>query len=75
MPPFEPFPFGSFDVDVEGSCEVDLGTASFEEATDSSEIRSRTLGGKTGSSGCRIEAWRRRETSRACGRVEKYARF
>jgi hypothetical protein len=33
------------------------------------------FGGKMGSSGCRIVAWRRRDTRRGCGRLEKYARF
>jgi hypothetical protein len=36
-----------------------------------SGIRSWRFGGKRGSSGCRITEWRRRETRRVCGRVER----
>jgi hypothetical protein len=73
VPLVEPWPFCGLAID--GGCETGLGIDGFEDDSDWSGIIAWTLGGKIGSSGCRIEAWRRRDTKRACGRVEKYARF
>lgn len=56
-----------FDVDGNGLGMDGLG----EDDEDSSGMRRDTLGGNMGSSGCRMEAWRRSDTKRGCGSVEK----
>jgi hypothetical protein len=59
-----------------GCMVMELGAGwGWEVMADASGMRSATFGGKMGSSGCRIVACRRSETSCGCVRVDKYARF
>lgn len=79
--PVEPRPLGGEVMDAwDGICEglEEVGLAVVIVVVfvaGLSGIRPSMLGGKMGSSGWRMVAWRRRETRRAGGRVERYARF